>query len=128
MKEYLSEDKHNSEASCTWEKERNVASELRQTNGERITQERRNNHLFVHRGRTKTTTNTPLLAETTVLPLSSIALWCRVAFYPTVAFISTPCFNNYNSLTTFYDTDFLLLSSLSNLMSNTEKTPPYDGW
>lgn len=45
-----------------------------------ITQEyRRRITIFSCIGVGHTTTNRPLLAETTVLPLSSIALWCRVA-------------------------------------------------
>ncbi len=63
----------------TREKERNVVSELRQTNGGRITQEKRRITIFSCIGVGHTSTNRPLLAETTVLPLSSIALWCRVA-------------------------------------------------
>lgn len=41
--------------------------------------ERRRVTIFSCIGVGHTSTNRPLLAETTVLPLSSIALWCRVA-------------------------------------------------
>lgn len=82
MKEYLSEDKHNSEASCTQErKKKKCLIWIKTDQGKREnTMEEKKNHLtcieIVH-----TTTNRPLLAEPTVLPLSSIALWCRVALY-----------------------------------------------
>lgn len=51
----------------------------RPTGGRRTHEKRRRRSIFSCIGVGHTSTNRPLLAESTVLPQSSIALWCRVA-------------------------------------------------
>lgn len=92
------------------EKERNVASELRQTNGGRITQEKTRITIFSCIGVGHTSTNMHLLAET-VLPLSSIALWCRVALSDCPIHFHSPFLKERDHIIIYYvlKTMYLLL-------------------